>query len=902
MASLTHESKKSLSARLHTALLWLYQHPELWEADLDVALQLVTRTTSRTLGVGIAAVWEYHPTGHEMTCRMQYDANQDDFAAVTAIERKRFPHYFHAIETGRVISANDAINDRRTCEFADDYLVPNNVRSMLNATLRQAGRTCGVLSLEHLATLRLWSREEQEFAASVADLVAQLLIFHRLTESDRRNRALFEAARDAIVVLKDGAFIDCNKSAEDVFGLPRFKLVGSSPSQLSPPLQEDGRLSTEAAREKIEAAMEGEPQSFEWLHKRGDGRNFEAEVNIERIKIGEEFCLQAIVRDVTARNRVDRAIRMIAQGVSARGDASFFEQMVTHLAQNFEAECAFIAQIEVANPQQFKTVAINLQNRVAANFVHALPGSAFEHLLTEGGCLVGEQAREIFPNDTLLKVFHAESFLGMPFFDSSGEALGFVVVIDSKPIDTDVQHKEILEIFAARAGSELERLAVQDKLLFAADNDSLTGLPNRRKLHEVAATSIAQQQPGQKRRPALFLLDLDRFKEVNDTLGHHIGDQLLIEVGQRLQATLTHHHAMLCRLGGDEFAVFAEHVADDAEAKALAKLITRALSEPFTIGEIALSLGSSLGIALYPEHGHDSHALLRCADVAMYHAKSRGGGFAVYDASLDAHSPRRLRMMTELGNAIHEGQLVLHYQPKIDVESGHCIGCEALSRWEHPHLGAIAPTEFIPLAEMSDLIHPLSLHVAEAALDQLADWDARGLYLSVAINISARNLLDLNFAENLSHLIETKGIAAERLEIEITESALISDPERAMAIISRISAMGVKFSIDDFGTGYSSLSYLKRLPIDSLKIDRSFVQDMLDNEQDAIIVKSTVSLAHNLGLKVVAEGVENNLTLEQLGQLGCDMAQGYQISKALPAQQFERWVRSQSHSWEPSLG
>lgn len=888
--------------RLHTALLWLYQNQELWESDLDAALHIVTRTACRALNVGIAGIWEYHAAGRQMLCRMQYSASSDNHSILPPIDRHLFPVYFQALEAGRIISANDAINDRRTCEFADSYLIPNNIRSMLDATLRQAGKTCGVLCLEHLATLRLWNREEQEFATSLADLVSQLLVFYRLTESEQRHRALFDSARDAIVVVKDGVFIDCNKTAEEVFNLPKRRIIGSSPADLSPPFQEGGRASSEFAHEIVQAAMAGVPQFFNWWHKRGDGRNFEAEVSIERIRIGEDFCLQGIVRDVTSRNRVDRAIRMIAQGVSARGDASFFEQIAIHLAQNFEARCALIAQLEGNGSTRFETVAVSLHNRVADNFEHSLQGSAFEHLMEEGGCLVGEGARALFPEDALLGIFNAESFLGLPFFDSAGNAIGFVAVIDDKPIDTDLQHKEILEIFAARAGSELERLTVQDKLLFAADNDSLTGLPNRRKLHDVAATAIATAASRPDCKPTLFLLDLDRFKEVNDTLGHHIGDQLLMQVGLRLKALLSEQGALLSRLGGDEFAVFADHFRDHEEAKALARQITRALSQPFAVGEVALSLGSSLGIAFFPQHGNDSHALLRCADVAMYHAKTRGGGYAVYDASLDAHSPRRLRMMTELGNAIDEGQLVLHYQPKIDLESGQCIGCEALSRWEHPQLGAIAPTEFIPLAEMSDLIHPLSLRVTEAALDQLAEWDSRGLYLSVAINISARNLLDLNFAENLSQLIETKGIGGDRLEIEITESALISDPERAMTIISQISALGVKFSIDDFGTGYSSLSYLKRLPIDALKIDRSFVQDMLANEQDAIIVRSTVSLAHNLGLKVVAEGVENQKTLEQLGQLGCDMAQGYQICKALPAQQFESWVRSQFHRWEPSLG
>jgi predicted signal transduction protein with EAL and GGDEF domain len=345
---------------------------------------------------------------------------------------------------------------------------------------------------------------------------------------------------------------------------------------------------------------------------------------------------------------------------------------------------------------------------------------------------------------------------------------------------------------------------------------------------------------------------------------------------------------MLARLGGDEFAILLR-VADSLEdAHAVGLEMVAALRRPFDVQGITIELGGSIGVAIYPQHGDSSNALLRCADVAMYAAKSAVGNVSTYNAEFDQHNPRRLAMITELGSAIGGNQLVLHFQPKLDLATGEWSGSEALVRWVHPQLGQIPPGEFIQFAETSDLIRPLTLWVARRALEHMRDWHQRGLNLPVSINLSTRNLLDVTFPDSMAALLKEYGVPPHLLELEITETALIGDPNRAMSVVERLVEQGMRLSIDDFGTGYSSLAYLKRLPLHALKIDRSFVRDMLIDEQDAIIVRSTIGLAHSLGLQVVAEGVEDVDTLAALREFGCDLAQGYVLSKPIPAEQAER--------------
>ena len=421
-------------------------------------------------------------------------------------------------------------------------------------------------------------------------------------------------------------------------------------------------------------------------------------------------------------------------------------------------------------------------------------------------------------------------------------------------------------------------------------HDALTDLPNRTLFHDRVGQALAIAR--REHIPAaVMIMDLDRFKEVNDTLGHASGDELLEQAGVRLRAALRESDTV-ARLGGDEFAVLLPKVVDSAAAASVARKLRKALEEPFTIHGLALQIEASVGIALYPEHGDDVHSLLQRADVAMYVAKEQPGGCEIYAKERDDYSPNRLTLLTELRRAIDQGELVLHYQPKADLRTSEVHGVEALVRWSHPVRGLVPPDEFIPLAQKTGVIVPLTFFVLNEAVRQCRTWQLEGLDLCVGVNLSARNLLDVHLPDTVGELLTRWEVPPSLLELEITESTILADPIRAMHVLSRLSGMGVRLAIDDFGTGYSSLAYLKRLPVDELKIDKSFVQGMEDDENDAVIVRSTIDLGRNLGLRVVAEGVESAEAWRQLVGLGCDVAQGYYLSRPVPASELAAWLRA----------
>jgi diguanylate cyclase (GGDEF)-like protein len=448
-------------------------------------------------------------------------------------------------------------------------------------------------------------------------------------------------------------------------------------------------------------------------------------------------------------------------------------------------------------------------------------------------------------------------------------------------------------------GCWLLLLGYQRRIRQQALSDALTGLPNRILLLDRTAQAI-RQADRELVPAALLLIDLDRFKEVNDTLGHHCGDQLLVQVGQRLRAALRGVDTV-ARLGGDEFAVLLPRITTDEGAATVASKLQAALQEPFTLQGLALEVEASIGLALYPEHGSDPDELLQHADIAMYVAKETHAGFVLFDPKQDQHSPRRLALLGELRRAIEGRQLLLHYQPKIDAHTGQILGVEALVRWQHPEHGLVPPGEFIPLAERTGLIGPLTHYVMDAALQQCRQWRQAGHELAVAVNVSARRLLDLAFPDEVGGLLARWDVPARLLVVEITESAIMADPAHAMQILGRLNRMGVQLSIDDFGTGYSSMAYLKSLPVDELKVDRSFVSQMTSNSSDAVIVRSTVDLGRNLGLRVVAEGVEDQTTLEALDALGCDAVQGFHVSRPVTPDDLIDWLELRARLASPSL-
>jgi diguanylate cyclase (GGDEF)-like protein len=427
-----------------------------------------------------------------------------------------------------------------------------------------------------------------------------------------------------------------------------------------------------------------------------------------------------------------------------------------------------------------------------------------------------------------------------------------------------------------------------EKLQRVATTDELTGLANRERFREAVEQRIAGAGPDG--RFTVMLMDLDRFKEVNDTLGHHYGDVLLRDLGPRLASAIG-DDGLVARLGGDEFGILpASESSDPAAVDGIVSQLSATINQPFTVDELSLEVGASIGVARFPDDGLDSHALMRCADIAMYAAKEAQTDFKIYAAEQNTHSVRRLNVLSDIRHALAGDEIVVHYQPIVDLDDRTVKGAEGLVRWQHPEHGLIPPAAFVQTVEQTGLIGPLTRHVLEQSIAECAAWRRDGRALSVAVNLSVRNLLDRDLPQEIERMLDSFGLPPDALQLEITESMIMTDPERALATVSRLSDLGMRLSVDDFGTGYSSLANLRRLPIDELKIDRSFVSPMLKDESDLIIVRSTINLGHDLGLRIIAEGVEDAPTLERLAALGCDLAQGYHLSRPMSGNAFNTWL------------
>ncbi len=494
------------------------------------------------------------------------------------------------------------------------------------------------------------------------------------------------------------------------------------------------------------------------------------------------------------------------------------------------------------------------------------------------------------PNTALRTSGHVDA-MAAPLRDG-GQITGVLYVADRlDEVSTfDAEDARLFEALAGHASVALTNSGLVERVRAAAQetehlslHDPLTGLPNRLNFQQrlerrLEATGSA----------AVLLMDVDRFKEVNDTLGHDVGDQLLNQVGQRLRR-LEHDEIVVARLGGDEFAILLGD--DDVHVEGMVQRVMRDFSRPFDVGDVKLDVSASLGMAVAPRDGSSAALLLRRAEVAMYDAKHRLAGVAQYSPDRDPYSARRLSLISDLTRALEDGVLELHYQPQAEPKSGRVTGVEALLRWRHPVWGQVPPDEFIPLAEHTGLIKPLTRFVIETAVRQCAAWRDAGTPVSIAVNVSMRNLLEVELADVVARLLVQANLPARLLKLEVTESAIVADPERAVVALERLVELGLSVSVDDFGTGYSSLTRLRNLPVHEVKIDRAFVRHLSESTDDLAIVRAVISLGHDLGLSVVAEGVEDEASWRILEGLGCDLLQGYLLARPMPTVAMTSWLR-----------
>jgi len=493
-------------------------------------------------------------------------------------------------------------------------------------------------------------------------------------------------------------------------------------------------------------------------------------------------------------------------------------------------------------------------------------------------------------NRELQKITGEGSLICVPLFQGE-QVIGALNVLSSSETrltERDRQTMEMVSVILSAAVSYAALVAQSELNEYQAVHDALTDLPNRTLFRQRIAQAVADGEAGGG--SAVVIMGLDRFKEINDSMGHHAGDALLVEVARRVEGALRASDTV-ARLGGDEFGLLLGAPTGPAGLETVLDLVREAIEEPIMFHDLPLAISASMGVANFPEHGRDVDTLLRHADVAMYAAKRSGLPFARYDEADNRSDPSRLALIAELRRGLRRRELVVHYQPMARLASGVVDSVEALVRWNHPERGLVFPDAFIPLAQETGLIRPLTHYVLEEAVRQARAWQLAGLELAVSVNISARNLLDVEFPDQVERLLTEAGLPPALLELEITETTMLSDGARTKSALDRLSGLGIRISIDDFGTGYSSsLASLRRLPISEIKIDRSFVMNMDGCEDDAVIVRSTIDLGRNLGLSVVAEGVESERVWSELRRLGCTSAQGYYLTRPVPADELEAWL------------
>lgn len=603
---------------------------------------------------------------------------------------------------------------------------------------------------------------------------------------------------------------------------------------------------------------------------------------------------EVVVRleDVSERQFVENAIKTISMAVTTETGHVFFNQLAIHLARLLKKKHVYIGLKKVVNRQAvIETVAVAVDGELVGNVTFPLANTPSEKVLQQGTYAVSRQLLREFPANPILREAGSQSFVGAAMEDGNRNAIGLIAVLDNKPMEQVKQMQEIVNIFVSRASTELHRLEAEQKIRKMAYEDALTGLPNRLALNEHVVRLL-----GESNRPsgAFIQIDLDHFKTINDALGHDIGDDVLRCIGRRLRHNLD-GDTLVARIGGDEFAVVLNELGPEPELalERCAQQLVSLMEQPVQVGDHLLDLGCTIGVVRFPEFASTALDVFRNADIALNRAKTGGrGGYQFFTPQMRDSVSQRLAVENGLRAAIANQELHVFYQPQLDGE-GNLVGAEALIRWRHPEQGWIPPLDFIPVAEETGLINSIGAWVLEAALQHHKNWAEKGLPFNghLSINVSPWQFARPDFVAATIAAVEQLQVPPRNITLEVTESALLTDIEDTIAKLGQLRRFGMTIALDDFGTGYSSLAYLRDLPLDILKIDKAFV-DVLETSAHEPLVESMITIGRNMGLQVVAEGVETQVQLERLKALGCTVFQGYLFSRPLPEAEFQEWLLS----------
>jgi diguanylate cyclase (GGDEF)-like protein/PAS domain S-box-containing protein len=694
--------------------------------------------------------------------------------------------------------------------------------------------------------------------AILRDVSERLRSEENLRENEERLRILFDSSPDPAWLIDGYRFVECNKAALDILGYAsKEEFLFKHPSELSPELQDDGEPSFAKAERMMNIALEKGIHRFEWTHTKADGSSFPAEVTLSTITLQGRKVIYCSWRDITKRKEAEEEMRLAASVFRTTHEGILIADARGVIVSVNPA----FTEITGYAPEE----AIGQTPRLLKSDHH---GDDFYDLMWKELRSNGRWQGEVWNRR------------------KTGEAILEWLTV-SAIRDSNGRHRRYIGIF-----SDITELRRKDEQIrHQAYHDALTDLPNRSLLIDRLERAIASVARHGTSVATLFI-DLDRFKVVNDSMGHHEGDKMLQVIAQRIVETIRKSDTV-GRLGGDEFVVILTDFKDTTEIIQVVEKLLFMLAYPMELGGRTVHSGASIGIAVFPQDGGDPMSLMRNADTAMYQAKAAGRGtFRFFDPSMNERAVRRMELEASLRRALENEEFELFYQPKVRIEDGKLCGAEALIRWRQFDGSLVSPAEFIPLAEETGLIVPIGYWVAEEACRQLQAWQDAGLALSrIAINISPFHFQDEELPVRLESIISRTSLSGDALEIEITETAVMGDPQKATHMLERIRALGIEVSVDDFGTGYSSLAYLKRFPISAVKIDRAFVAELGTNPEDAAIIKTIVALAKTLKLEIIAEGVETSGQLVFLGEAGCEVVQGFLFSRPLPAHQFLAWAR-----------